>query len=191
MAIKRVKDIMIPLEELPAIPHSARLIDAITVLDKAQERRAPKRHSYRTVLVLDDSGIVIGKLDLLAFLRAIEPERTIMKDERKLSSAGVSDQYIDTMLSHYHFFENSLSDLCLHGLTLTAKDAMSPITDTIDGQCSLVEAVHRFVMREKLSFLVVSQGQTIGLLRLYELYDEIAAQLKIVDQMKQIEKEES
>ncbi len=185
MDVKRVKDIMIPLNELPTISHRARMIDAINVLDAAQERRAPGRPHYRAVLVLDDDGSVIGKIDLLAFLRAIEPERTVMKDKRKLSSAGVSDQFIDTVFKHYHFFENSFSDLCLHGLTLTAREAMNPITDTIDGDCSLVEAVHRFVVREELSFPVVSHGRTVGLLRLAELYREIA------DQMKQIEKERS
>ena len=51
-------------------------------------------------------------------------------------------------------------------------------TASIDESASLAEAAAVFVERQTLSLLVTRGGQTVGILRLSDLFDELARQIK-------------
>ena len=183
---KRVRDLMVTLEEYPVVSPEMSMLDAIVALNEAQKRRASGRQPYRAVLVKDVSGRIIGKLGQFAFLKALEPKYSLLGDFEKLRNAGVSEDLISAMLGHYRFFEESLLDICDRGRSIRVKEAMSPIEESIDESATLAEAINKIVIFQQLSILVTRGGKAVGLLRLSDLCDEIARQMsRQADQKRQ------
>jgi len=178
MKSKRVKDLMISLDEYPVVSPDMSLLDAILTMTKAQKKRAPGLQPYRAVLVADKTGKIIGKLGQLAFLKALEPKYRHLGDLEKLKSAGLSDEIISTMIDHYRFLEEVLPDLCAQGRNTKVKDAMHPIEESIGEDAPLCEAINKIVIYQQLSLLVMRGQQAVGVLRLSDLCDEVARQMK-------------
>lgn len=175
---KRVKDLMVPLDQYGLVSQDATLLEAIQVLQEAQKKRDRGRQPFRAVLIIDDNKKVIGKLGELAFLKALEPKRTVLGDIRKLSSAGVSEQILDTVMSHYQFFQDKLSNLCFRARDIKVKDVMHPVTESIDENTSLCEAISKIILWDTLSVLVTRKGEMVGLLRISDICQEVAEQMK-------------
>jgi len=183
MKTKYVKDIMIPVEEYAVTTVSATVLDAIIALEKSQKNLPYAKHRHRAVLVRDNRGDFIGKVDHLAFIRALEPKYNLMGDTQTLARAGLSHEFIASMIEQYHLFEDSLSDLSNRARTINITDIMSPITDRIQETASLRDAVHQLVMLRVLSLPVVRGNKIVGMLRLGDVFDEIAHEIKRTDQV--------
>lgn len=177
MESRRVKDLMVPLDEYPVVSPNTSMLDAILTLNEAQKKRDRGRQPYRAVLVADQNGQIIGKLGQLAFLKALEPKFRMMGDLGQLRSAGVSEEMLNVMMGHYRFFEEALPDLCARGRKIMVREAMSPIRESIDENASLCEAINKIVLYQQLSILVTQRGRAVGLLRLSDLCDEVARQM--------------
>jgi hypothetical protein len=178
MENRRVRDLMVPLDEYPTISRDATLYDAILAFNAAQKKLPPGRSPYRAVLVVDENGRVIGKLGQLAFLKALEPKFSVIGDLEKLTVAGVSSEFINSMLEHYRLFEDTFTDLCRRGHALRVGDVMNPIDEIVDEDMSLGDAIHKIVLWQQLSLLVMREGKAVGLLRLSDLCDEVARKMK-------------
>ena len=173
-----VKELMVPIDEYPVVSPEMNMLDAILVLNEAQRKRPSHLQPYRAVLVADSDGKIIGKLGQLAFLKALEPKNSLLGDLGKLRNAGVSDEIVSTMVEHYRFFEEALPNLCARGRDLKVKHAMSPIEKSIDENANLCEAISKIVLYQQLSMLVTRGDKAVGLLRLSDLCDEVARQMK-------------
>jgi len=178
MDSKRVKDVMVPLDEYAVVPRDATLVEAVRALENAQKSLPAGRQPYRAVLVVDENRRVVGKIGQLAFLKALEPRYNVMGDLESLSRAGVSEEFVSSMMEHHRFFQDNLVDLCSRAATLLVKDVMGPATQSIDENVLLSEAIHRVVMWQTLSVLVTRGSDVVGLLRLSDLFDEVTAQMK-------------
>jgi CBS-domain-containing membrane protein len=177
---KCVKDIMVPLDAYPTVSQEATLIEAVLKFEDAQKRRDRSRQPYRAILVVDENGKVIGKLGQLAFLKALEPKQNILGDMGKLAVAGVSSEFIKSMMEHFRFFQDDLSYLCQRARYVKVREIMQPVTDSIDENASMGEAISRLVALQTLSILVSRGTEIIGLLRLSDVCQEVAEQMKIL-----------
>ena len=178
MSAKQVADLMVPLDEYPVAPLGVTLLDAIKALNEAQ-RQAPRgRSPYRAVLVVDENRKVVGKVGQLAFLQALEPKYSVLGDLEKLNVAGLSPEFIAATMQHYRLFEDSLSDVCLRGRALKVDEVMTPIAESVAEDESLLAAIHKIVMWQRQSLLVTRDDVPVGLLRLTDLCDEVARQMK-------------
>ncbi len=175
---KLVRDLMVLLDDYAVVSQEASLLDAVLALEKAQENLPPDRQPHRAVLVVDENKNVIGKIGQLAFLRALEPKYKIIKDLDKLSRAGVSGEFVSSMMEHFSLFQESLNDLCQKARSILAKDVMRPVEESIDENASLSEALHEMVIYQTLSILVTRDRKVVGLLRLSDLFDEIIKNIK-------------
>nr|MBN2277311.1 CBS domain-containing protein [candidate division Zixibacteria bacterium] len=180
MDTKRVKDLMVPLNEYATVSEDTTLLETIGKFEEAQRKRDRRRQPFRAVLVLDKEGRVVGKLGQLAFLKALEPERTVLGDMGKLAVAGVSAEFINSMMSHFRFFQDNLTDLCSRARYLKVKDVMHPVTECIDENASMGEAITKMVAWQTLSILVCrgQNREVVGLLRLSDLCQEVAEFMK-------------
>jgi len=178
MNAKTVKDLMVPLDNYAVVPEDATLLDAIVALEKSQKNLPPGRQPHRAVLVVDAGGKVVGKIGQLAFLTALEPKYNVLGDLETLSKAGIRSDFISSMMEHYQFLQESLPDHCLRGRDTLVRDIMRPVTDSIDEGASLCEAIHKVVILQTLSILVMRGKEVVGLLRLSDLFDEVARQMK-------------
>lgn len=168
---KRVKDVMVPIDQYAVVGQSATVYEAIMALDEAQKNLPPGRQPYRAVLVVDAKKNVVGKIGQLGFLKALEPKYGVLGDMEKLARAGVSQEMIGSMMDHYRLFQDNLSDLCERVSTMPVADVMRPVTESIDAEAPLSDAIHQIVVLQTLSILVREGGRTVGLLRLSDLFD--------------------
>lgn len=182
MAIRKVKELMVPLSEYPAVAEDASLLEAVQVLDRAQDNLPPGRQPYRAVLVVDSDRRVVGKIGQLGLLKALEPQSTVVDDMPTLNRAGVSDRTLDSAMQHHRLFQQEMSDLCLAARSLRVRNVMHPITEHIDYEASLCEAAHQMVVWQTLSILVTRGNETVGLIRLADLCDEVVKDMKTAAQ---------
>jgi CBS domain-containing protein len=175
---KRVKDLMMALDDYAVVSADATLLDAIEALDEAQTKLPPGKQPHRAVLVLDSNGKIIGKIGQLAVLKALEPKYGLLGDLGTLAKVGVSSELVSTMMEHFRFFQDNLSALCARAATIKARDVMHPVEEHIDENATLSEGIHKIVMTQTLSLLVTSGSEVVGLLRLSDLFDEISRQIK-------------
>jgi CBS-domain-containing membrane protein len=181
MSDKTVKDLMVPLDEYPVVPKEASLVEVVSALDEGQKRVPEGKQPYRAVLVVDDQNKIVGKIGQLAFLAALEPKYNLIGDRDKLQTAGLSPEIVSLVMDHYRFFEDSLDDICQRRSTLTAADAMHPLSESVEESATIFEAIHKIVMWQQLSLLVTRGDQVVGLIRLSDLYDEVALRLRTQD----------
>ena len=178
MAEKCVKDIMLLLDRYGVVSQDSTLLDAIMKYEEAMRKRDRSRQPFRAVLVVDNDGRIIGKLGQLSLLKALEPQHHTLSDISKLSGAGVSEQFMASIMKHYQFFQKDLPHLCSRARDIKVKDMMHPITESIDENASLGEAIYKIVLWDTLSVLVTRGKQVVGLLRLDDLCQEVAEQMK-------------
>ena len=65
---------------------------------------------------------------------------------------------------------------------MKAADAMHPLSESVEESASISEAIHKIVMWQQLSLLVTRGDEVVGLIRLSDLYDEVALQMKSLAQ---------
>lgn len=183
MKSKLVKELMVPLEMYPTVPQDSTLLDAVNKFERVQKLRDRRRQPYRAILVVDENNNVVGKIGQLAFLRALEPQRNVLGDMGKLAIAGVSADFINTMMNHFQFFQDSMADICRRARHIIVKDVMVPVTESIEEEATLGEAIYKIVALQTLSIMVTRKGKIVGLLRLCDVVQEIADEMKHCDEM--------
>ena len=174
---KTVKDVMLALSEYAVVDEDATIIDALRALRESQVRLPPGRQPHRGVLVRDRRGAIVGKLQHFAFLRALIPERKPMIEKKVLDRAGVSDDLLASSMQTLDFLTSDLVDVCERARNVAVRDVYTPATQGISEDASLADAVSAFLAHQTLSLLVQRAGTTVGILRLSDLFDELARQI--------------
>lgn len=178
MADKRVGDLLLALDEYATVEADATMHDALTALSKAQLGLLPERHFHRAVLVLDGGGRVVGKLSHWAILRALQPHTLRNSDVDSLVRSGLSDAFLETLKQNMAGAASSLEQLCRHAASVRAADAMVPMRESIDEQAPLTEAIKEMVAHHCQSMLVTRAGRVIGILRLSDVFEEVADRIR-------------
>jgi len=95
-----------------------------------------------------------------------------------MARAGVDPELVTSMTEHYRFFQENLSDLCVRSAHMKVKDVMRPVEDSIDEAAPLSQAIHKMVLSHTLSTLVTRGSTVVGLIRLSDLFDEVAEHMR-------------
>ncbi len=168
-----VRDLMIPLMEYALVPRDATVLDAIRTLKEARDKLKSGQQSPRAVLVVDAAGKVVGQLGHLDILRALEPGYNQLGDLSMLSRAGVSNDTINSIVDNLRFWEGDLVDACRRAGTINVTEIMRPVTESIDVDAPLSEAIHKIVMWQTMRMLVTDGKEVVGILRLADLVAEV------------------
>ncbi len=176
--MKKVKDLMIPLESYPSVTEDATLLEAILAFEEALRQRDRSRQPFRAVLVVDGQGEIIGKIGQLSFLKALESKQAILDDLSRISPEGVTEEFLDSVVSNFELFRHDFSDLCYQARYRKVREIMHPLTEYIEQDASLVEAIQKLVLWQTLSVLVKDGNSFVGLLRLSDLCQEVAQEMK-------------
>ncbi len=179
MDSRKVKDLMVSLEDYAVIDEDATLFDAVVALEEAQAKLPPGRMKHRAVLIKDKGGKIVGKLGHLAFLKALEPKYSSLGDLKTLARAGLSAEFVNSMMETYKFWDYKFEDICRRAKNIVVKDVCHSIAENIDEEAPLSEAIHKFVMWQSLSIPVTRGNDIVGLIRLSDLYSEMAKVIKI------------
>jgi CBS domain-containing protein len=178
MAEKLVRDLMLPLSAYASVSEDKTLRDALAALDKAQLGLTNDRHHHRAVLVLDRKGNVVGKLTHWAILRSLEPRLLGKDDMESLARAGLSPEFIQSMMDNMPVPADSLAGLCRSSASIRVKEAMVPARESIEADTPLNAAIRRFILTHSQSLLVTEGGKVVGILRLTDVFEEVADRIR-------------
>jgi CBS domain-containing protein len=178
MEPRTVKDLMLSLEEYATVSSDATLREALVALSKAQMGLTYDRHHHRAVLVLDREGRVIGKLTHWAILRSLEPRLFGAAEHEALSRSGLSPEFIQSLRQRWEAIPADLELMCRAASKVRARDAMVAVQDSIDEEAPLTEAIRMLVVGHWQSLLVTRDGEVVGILRLADVFEEVADQIR-------------
>lgn len=174
MIKKQVKELMIPVAQYATVSQDATLLEAILILEQSQPKAQEHLQPYRAVLITDKHDNIIGKIGHLGFLKALEPKYYLHQDKDMISQMWVNPEAIQSMMDQLQLWQDNLEDICRRARDIRVRDVMRPITENIDEDASIIEAIHKIVMWQTLSLMVVKNNKVIGILRLSDLYTEVA-----------------
>lgn len=174
---KRVKDLTLPLSDYAVVGEEATILDALLELQASQEKLSPDRHRHRGILVRNRHNQIVGKLNHFAFLRALVPERKALGNAGLLDRAGVADDLRESSMRMLDLLTGDLVDLCERARRVSVREVFTPTNVSVEEDAHLHEAISSFLRHQTLSLLVTRRGETVGILRLSDLFEELAREI--------------
>jgi CBS domain-containing protein len=173
---KKVKDILIPLSDYAVTGPDKPLKEAVPVLRKIYcqvEDGKCTEAGHRTILVVDDSGKLVGILDFKCILKVLIPE--IAGDlTAKLEALGVSIAFAQADSADLDETRIGFRARVIKNAETKVKDAMLKIKGTIDCEAGLVQAL-KLIYENKITVLPVYEGdKLIGVVRDSDLFLTVA-----------------
>lgn len=155
---RKVKDLMLPIENYPKISEDGTIRDAFNALDKTD---------HRALLVVDKKGSVVGQLSNMDLLIGMEPKY----------QCGIWSQtgFTCEVFKNYPVFyqEGMFSGQAEAQINRQVKQLMSPIKVAVSEDASLAEAVHLMATHNIGRLPVLSGDKIVGMIRLNEIFDEM------------------
>lgn len=165
MSEKKIREIMIPVEEYLIISAEDGFKEAVSALKKSycpQEGEACNGHT--TVLVYDNN-MLVGMVGLEELLKAIEPQYLKGNTYRGWS---VSSEWSIPV-----FWDGLFNDRTQDAMDKKVRDIMSSIDFQVEGDDPLIKAVYG-MGKNKVNILPVTEdGHVVGMVRSTELFQEI------------------
>ena len=176
----KVAELMVTLAEYATVSEDATLNEAVLALEKAQKHVETGREKHRAVLVLDNKGHVVGKIDQWTVLWAIEPRYKQIGDIRETSRYGFSPEFLRSMVENVGLWQKPLENLCRKAAEINVKGIMQALTagEFIPKDASLDQALHQMVMGRHASLLVKKGDSVVGILRQSDVFKEICDRMK-------------
>jgi CBS domain-containing protein len=157
---KKVKDLMISLEDYPHIPYWFTLRQAMAIVREAAIK-FEGGFEPRALLVFDEKYQLMGMLTLRDIIKGLEPkflqETNLVKTDPSLTVL-MGDQLGPNMKE---------------ASQRPVSEVMSPIQATVDADALIVKALY-LMIRENVGLMPVIQNSKVaGMVRLSDLFGEI------------------
>ena len=168
-----VKDLMVPISEYATVTVGTTLLDALQVLERAQEAYTVSKYQHRAILVLDTEGIVVGKISQLRALKAIQPEVELSEEIDEIRRFRFSDNYLAELRDKYRSRGKIIKkETLLEAAGKKVEDFMQTPTpgEFVSEECGLDTAIHRLVAGAHMSLLVTRNNRIIGILRISDVF---------------------
>lgn len=179
-----VKDLMVPISEYATVIIGTSLIDAVQTLEKAQKSYTMSKYQHRAVLVLDESGRIVGKISQLRALKAIEPDVKANAEIERLKEFNFSENYITQLRDLYRSHGKIMSK---HSLREASSKKVEEFMQTpsvgefVSENSSLDTAIHRLVAGTHLSLLVTRNEKIVGVLRISDVFAAVFQEMTALE----------
>ncbi len=175
MKTKTVNDLMVPLSEYATVSKSATLSEAFAAL-KASQQGTGSKYPHRAVLIFDEDGRIVGKVDMICALRSLEPKYDQMLPRKGSMHMGLPLQFQKTVLEQLKLWELPMEDICKKAAVKKVESFMTTPTEGeyIDRNATLDEAIHQLVMGNHQSLLVTEGKDIVGILKLTDVFEEVS-----------------
>ena len=158
---KKVKDLMIPLEDYPHIPYWFTLRQAMAIVREAAIKFEGS-FEPRAVLVFDEKYQLMGILTLRDIIKGLEPnflkETSLVKMDPSLTVL-LGDLLGPQMKEHSQ---------------RPVSEVMSPIQATVDGNAPIAKALYLMIKENVGLMPVIQDSKVTGMIRLSDLFNEVA-----------------
>ena len=158
---KRVKELMIPLEDYPHIPYWFTLRQAMAIMREAAIK-FEGTFEPRAVLVFDEKYQLMGILTLRDIIRGLEP--------RFMQESGLIKGDPNLALLMGDLFGPGLKEASQKPVS----EVMSPIKVTVQGDDPLAKAVFLMIKENVGAMPVIQDSKVAGMIRLSDLFKEIS-----------------
>ncbi len=168
-----VKDLMVPISEYATVTVGTTLLDALQVLERAQDAYTVSKYQHRAILVLDTAGSVVGKISQLRALKAIQPEVEVTAELDEIRRFRFSENYLAELRDKYRSRGKIIKkETLLEAAGKKVEDFMQTPTpgEFVSEECSLDTAIHRLVAGGHMSLLVTRDQRIIGILRISDVF---------------------
>lgn len=175
-----VKDLMVPISEYATVPKGSTLFEAVLALERAQEAYDQSKYRHRAVLIMDSDNRVVGKLSQFNVLQSLVSGNRQMEKIEQISQFGFSSGFISSLQEQRRMKGRSLKEICSDPAKMMVEDFMNyPSEDEyIDVDASLEMAIHQLSKGPYLSLMVLEGNETIGILRLSDVFGAIFHAMK-------------
>lgn len=203
MKTLKARDLMVTLDQCPRVSEEAVLRDAVLALEATRLRGDPWDYRPRVVLIQDKNNNVIGVLRQFEILKALEPKYdellknlaakyapamkildanvTSLDPMKILFCLGLSSGLVKSSLEEFHLWDEALGGMSRRASSVKVTKIMSALSeyDLIQQDAPLSEAVHRMLMGNLLSLVVVEDGRSLGILRIIDIFNEACSAIKL------------
>jgi predicted transcriptional regulator len=172
--MRRIGEIMVPVERYPKVQVDTPLRDAIEVIKKAQLEVGGQKSLPRGILVFDDAQELVGCVRRRDLMRGLEPKFLLTEplEYRK----KLFDVATDPNLSELSY------DRVVKAVRKQAgrpvSDVMRPIEATIDADDHIIKAVYEMLSLNLSLLPVMQEGQVVGVLRTVDVFNELTEMLR-------------
>jgi len=173
-SVKRVRDVMIPLEQYPAVRDTATLREAVDVMKTAEIEVDRRKSLPRVLLVFDAIEVLVGYVRRRDIMRGLEPKYLVVQplEYRK----KLFDVAVDPNLSELSY------DRVITGIREQASrpvsDVMQPIEAVLQADDHIMKAIYEMVSQDLTLIPVVDGKQLVGVVRSVELFHELVQVLR-------------
>ncbi len=158
---KKVKDLMIPLEDYPHIPYWFTLRQAMAIVREAAIKFEGS-FEPRAVLVFDEKYQLMGMLTLRDVVRGLEPR--FAEDKGLIKS----DPSLAVLLGD--MFGPGMKEASQRPVS----EVMSPIKVTVNGDDPITKALFLMIKENVGMMPVLQDNKVVGMVRMNELFKEIS-----------------
>jgi predicted transcriptional regulator len=124
----------------------------------------------------------VGKIDQFVFVKHLGSRPSITGEISQLDRYGVHSDSISSLIQNVRFLQESYLNLCRKARSIRARDVMQPITESISEDAPLQDAIDKMGHWQAISILVTRQNSVVGILRLSDVYHQIAEEVVRQDQ---------
>ncbi len=159
-----VGDHAIPLADYPHVHDNASVREVYSTL----KRKYDSAEQFRSVLVLDTSGHLVGMLGLRDLLHALLPDYL---HQNAAHFEGGSDDITSLAL----LWQEDCAEQCRKAAALGVRTSITPIRVTVAASDPLTKAVFLFATLGINILPVTEAGRVTGVLRLVDVLDEVSS----------------
>lgn len=181
MEHQTVKDLMVPISEYATVPMGTSLLEAINVLERAQEAYTQSKYQHRAILVLDAEGTVVGKIGQLRVLKAIETRPDLDSELEELKAFNFSEQYIAQQREQFRLGGTIMrtEELKIAARKKVEEFMQKPMpSEIVPEDASLDTAIHKLVAGTHLGLLVTREDKIVGILRIADVFAAVYHEMK-------------
>ena len=168
--MRRVKEVMIPVEQYPSVRDNATLREAIAKIEEAQLEVERRKSLPRVLLVFDEINVLVGTVRRRDVMRGLEPKYLLSKPleyKKKLFDIDV-----DPNLAELSY------DRVVRGIREQANrpvsDVMLPIAAILDAEDHVMKAVQAMVALDVNLIPVLQEGKLVGVVRSVDVFHDLA-----------------
>ncbi len=173
---KKVRDFLVPLSAYAVTTVNKPLAEAVLSLRKVYcevEDGKCTEAGHRTILVLDDSGKLVGILDFKSILKILMPELAGGISDR-LEALGVSIAFAQADTPELDEALISFRARVIKKAETRVGDVMLKLRGTINADADLLDAF-KLIYRNKITVLPVFEGEKlVGVIRDSDLFLAVA-----------------
>jgi CBS domain-containing protein len=158
---KKVRDLMIPLEDYPHIPYWFTLRQAMAIVREAAIKFEGS-FEPRAVLVFDEKYQLMGILTLRDIIKGLEPR--FLKETNLVKM----DPSLTVLMG------DLLGPNMKEASQRPVSEVMSPIQATVDGNAPIVKALYVMIKENVGMMPVIQDNKVAGMIRMSDLFGEIA-----------------